>query len=213
MARNFSNDDLNAGNVLNITGNQITLSIWVRFDTLGGEQKFLARWQDSGGQFSYLLTKNGSNNVLFVINTGSNQVITGSTTVATGTWYHIVGTYDGSIMRLYLNGVEDGTHSTSGNINSSTAPLRIGSGSGSGENPLDGDAGHGAIWDVGLTANQAIALASGISPLNIRRDDLLFYVPINGQSPEKDVVGGFDMTVSGTVVVEEPPIPHSIVAP
>jgi len=214
MARNFSSDDLNAGNVLNITGDEITLSIWVRFDTLGGEQKFFARWQDSGGQFSYLLTKNGSNNLLFVLNIGGNQIVTGTTSLVTGTWYHIVGTYDGTTMRLYLDGVEDGTNSTSGNINSSTAPLRIGSGSGVGENPLDGDAGHGAIWDIGLTADEVASLAVGISPLRIpRANNLLFYAPINGQSPEQDVVGGFDMTVSGTTVIEEPPIPYSIVAP
>ena len=217
MARNFvaaDDDNLNAGNpsALDISGDEITLSIWVRLTT-STKQKFLSKWQDSPLRQSYLLEQNGGGDVArFVVNTSSATILAGTTTLLTGVWYLIVGTYDGTTMRIYLNGVEENSTAKTGNINSTVAPVRIGSGSGVGEDPMDGDAGQAAIWDIGLTASEVGSLFEKPA-LRIHRDNLVFYPPINGQSPELDVVGGLDLTVSGTTVVEEPPIPHSIVAP
>ena len=92
--------------------------------------------------------------------------------------------------------------------------VRIGAGGSVGaEEPYDGDLGHNAVWGVGLPPGEVASLAVGVSPLRMRRDDLLFYPPLNGQSPELDVVGGASGTVTGTTVIEEPPIPWSVVAP
>jgi hypothetical protein len=42
-------------------------------------------------------------------------------------WYHIAGTYDGSNLRLYVNGSRVASLTTSGNIDQTSKPLRIGS--------------------------------------------------------------------------------------
>ena len=218
-ARNFvavNDDNLNAGNpsALDISGDAITLSMWTKLTT-STKQKFLSKWQDSPVRHSYLLEQNGVGDVArFVVNAGGINIVGGTTTLVTGVWYHIAGTYDGTTARIYLNGVEENSLLVTGNINSTVAPVRIGSGSGVGEDPVDGDIGHAAIWDIDLAAAEVASLAVGVSPLRIRRNNnLLFFAPINGQSPELDVVGGLDLTISGTTVVEEPPIPNSIVAP
>ena len=217
-ARNFvaaSDDNLNAGNpsALDITGDTITVAAWVKLTT-SQKQKFVSKWQDAGSQFSYLLEQNGGGDVArFVRHSGSGAIAEGTTTLVTGVWFHLVGTYDGTNVRIYVNGVEEDSTAATGNIDSSTAPVRIGSGSGVGEDPADGDIGHAAIWDIALTAAEVASLHAGISPLKMRRANLLFYPPVNGQSPEADVVGGLDLTISGTTVVEEPPISNPIVAP
>ncbi len=69
-----------------------------------------------------------------------------------------------------------------------------------------------AIWNVALTDSEIATLAEGVSPLRVRRDALVYYCPIGGQSPEIDIIGGVNMTVTGTTVDEEPPIPYSLVA-
>jgi hypothetical protein len=46
---------------------------------------------------------------------------------ASGEWYHLAFTYDGSNMRVYVNGVLDNTVAASGNIVTSGFPLAIGS--------------------------------------------------------------------------------------
>src|SRR5262249_38076006 len=48
-----------------------------------------------------------------------------TTRLVHGTWYHLVGTYDGAAARLYVNGALEGTGSGSATINS-TFPLLIG---------------------------------------------------------------------------------------
>lgn len=220
MARNFdgTNDYLDAGNpsVLNITGDEVTLSAWIKLDTVDGEGKILAKWADSGGQFQYLLSIDSNEKCLAAIYNGGTRIATGTTTLVPGVWYHIALTYNGSALKIYCHGVEEDSTVTSGNMSSTTAPVRIGAGSGGSgtENPFDGDIGHCAIWDAPLTADDIASLAAGISPLKIHKDNnLLFFAPLNGQDPEYDVVGGLDLTVNGSTKSEEPPIPNSIVAP
>lgn len=43
-----------------------------------------------------------------------------------GTWYYLIGTYDGTTMKLYVNGVQDGSNSVSGTIDSYATPLYFG---------------------------------------------------------------------------------------
>lgn len=220
MADNFvsANEDfIEVGNIatLDITGDQVSLSAWIRLTSVNGEGKILAKWADAGGKFQYLLSTDSGDKCLFAINAASQKNIVGTTVLTVGTWFHIAGVYDGSEMRVYCNGVEENSTSQTGNMPSTTAPVRIGAGSGGAgtENPFDGDIGHCAIWDVGLTADEMKSLSVGISPLNIRRENLLFYAPLNGQNPEYDVIGGLDLTVTGATKTEEPPISNSIVAP
>jgi len=219
VARDFeaaSNEHVDFGDpsYLNVTGD-ITLSIWVRTNAPTVERKVFAKWADAGSRFSYLLSILSNGTAQFATFTGGTDIVVGTTDLDDGEWHHIAGTYDGSNIRIYVDGVEENSTGASGSINTNTAPVRIGAGSGGSgtENPFDGEAGHGAIWDVALTAQEIASLAVGASPLRVRRDNLIFYPPLNGQSPEPDVVGTASGTVTGTTVVEEPPIPHSIVAP
>jgi len=219
MARLFdqSNEDfLEFGDIssIDITGDEITVSVWLELDTANGEQKLVSKWSDSPLAHQYLMSITSAEKLQFVINNGGQRIALGSTTISTGIWHNLVGRYNGSNVRAYIDGVQDGTLNASGNIVNTSAPLVLGAGSGGSgsEQPLDGFLGHCAIWDVPLSEGEIESLANGISPLAIRRDNLMFYAPLNGQNPELDVVSGLDLTVNGTTVSEEPPIPNSIKA-
>ena len=54
----------------------------------------------------------------------------GSTNLSTGTWYYVVGAWDGTTRRLYVNGVQDVSGSKSGSIGTDTRSLYIGGRSG-----------------------------------------------------------------------------------
>lgn len=220
MSRNFesnNNDYIEVGDVpaLDFTGDEITVALWLRLESTTAERKAFAKWSDAGGDFQYLISALADGHVQMVVNTGSNGVAEGTTDMNDGDWHHIAGIYDGSNVRVYEDGVEEGSTSLSGNMISNNAPVRIGAGSGGSgtENPFDGEIGHCAVWDVPLTASEVASLAAGINPLKIRSENRLFYAPLNGQDPELDVVGGLSLTVNGPTKSEEPPIPNSIVAP
>jgi len=220
MSRCFekSNDDyIEVGNIpaLNLTGKEITVVAWIMLESTVSEGKILAKWADAGAKFQYLLSTNSGDKCQFAIFNGGTKIAVGTSALLVGVWYHLAGTYDGSNVKIYCNGtLEDSTPET-GNIASTTAPVRIGAGSGGlgTENPFDGEIGHTAIWDKPLTAGEVESLANGINPLNIRGESILFYAPLNGQDPEYDLIGGLDLTVNGATVAEEPPIPNSIKAP
>ena len=57
----------------------------------------------------------------------------GGTTVLLNTWYHVAMTYDGSALKLYVNGVLDGSQAVTGDILTTTQPVRIGGGAPAGE--------------------------------------------------------------------------------
>jgi len=212
-----NNDYIEVGDIpaLNLTGDEVTLSAWIRLESSFTEGKIVAKWADAGSRFQYLLSTDSGDKCQFAIFDGGIKIALGTSILVVGNWHHIAGTYDGSNVRVYCNGVEEDSTPATGNMPSTTAPVRIGAGSGGlgTENPFDGDIGHAAIWDKPLTAGEIESLANGINPLTIRSERLLFYAPLNGQDPEYDVIGGLDLTVNGPMKSEEPPIPNSIVAP
>jgi hypothetical protein len=76
---------------------------------------------------------------------------------ATGVWYHAAGTYDGSRMRLYLNGVEKGNKEVSGTVATGNGVLLSHSGGAS----LDGLLDEVQIYDYALSSGDVEAMAAG----------------------------------------------------
>jgi hypothetical protein len=69
-------------------------------------------------------------------------------------WYHIAATYDGNIVRLYLNGAQVRTLNTSGNINADATPLTIGRRPGTNSLYFRGKIDEVRVFDIALTAQQ-----------------------------------------------------------
>jgi hypothetical protein len=56
---------------------------------------------------------------------GDNRTAEGAALPA-NTWTHVAGTYDGTTVRFYVNGVQVATHAIGGQVATSTGPLRLG---------------------------------------------------------------------------------------
>jgi large repetitive protein len=104
----------------------ITLEAWVYWD--GSSAKgLLGRWKGAGSLKSYLLFANTSTAVQFLIsNNGStNYFVSTSTSISNG-WNHIVGTADGSKVKVYLNGAFENEAAAAISIFTSSLPVEIG---------------------------------------------------------------------------------------
>lgn len=139
--------------------------------------------------------------VLFVYTRGykdSNSPFTLSTTA----WTQLGWSQTGTAAEFYVNGAATGT-ATAGFGGITTDGALIGSldGQVSGFD-IDGDLAEFAVWNAILTPNEWAALGANYSPLFIRPQSLVSYLPIFGRnSPEPDRVDPLAWTVNGTLTV------------
>jgi hypothetical protein len=62
----------------------------------------------------------------YIYRSGTDYNATGTSNLPLNTWTHLAATYNGSIIRLYVDGTQVATRSVSGSMGTSTSPLRIG---------------------------------------------------------------------------------------
>ncbi len=105
-------------------------SYWLRVDNLGGTHRF--RFIIRQGGVYYAVTAS-------------------SVSVAPATTYHVVGTYDGAAVRIYVNGSAQGTVTRTGPLDQTSFALQISSASGFG---CDGRIDEVAVFSQALTASQ-----------------------------------------------------------
>ena len=116
---------------LNITG-PITVEAWIKINVLNSNtshdivSRINRNASGSGG--GYALTVNAAGKARLDLFQSHNQYTTviGATVLGTGVWHHVAGVFDGIQMRVYVNGVLDGTFNTSSGPASGSSLLRIG---------------------------------------------------------------------------------------
>lgn len=129
-----------------------------------------------------------------------------STSVTANTWHHALGvSASDTDHRVYLNGGGEGS-STSSRAPSGMGRTNIGVyHSNVFDGYFNGNLAFVTVWNVGLTAADAAALASGVHPFLVRPDAIVAYWPLLGQgSPEPELRGRQEMTVTGAAVVASP---------
>jgi len=102
----------------------ITIEAWVMYDQIPTGLDYACVVNKDG---AYLLRVRDSRIQFYLCLDGGWRALYGDTaTLTTGVWYHIAGVYDGTQMRVYLNGILDGSRGGTGLIDTSTSPLHIG---------------------------------------------------------------------------------------
>jgi len=116
-------------------GAEMTVDAWINPDVISHGQSIINKRTSSNlgdGGFTFETTHSpfGPNNGLqFGIGTDVSGVvvlITGANVITTDVFQHVAATYDGSMMRIYVDGVEVASTAASGNIKPITPDLVIG---------------------------------------------------------------------------------------
>lgn len=213
MARSFNgtSDYLIYATAIRTT-TPLTFACWAKWNTLG-TNTMLMTIGDNASTTTLLnrfrLNKNASDILqAAAANTTTSGNSASGTIAATNTWYHCAAVFTSSTSRLgYLDGVA-GTANTTSITPGSLDDTTIGAstfGSGSVGTYMNGQIAEAGIWSVALTADEIASLAKGVSPNFIRPASLLAYWPLIGNfSPEIDLHGRFEMTVSGATKADHP---------
>ena len=151
-----SNDDFEVTDStdLRITS-AITLQGWIYLDAKSGNYQHIAIKQSGVSSTAYGLWIKDSGELYAEINASSNS-ITGATSLATGTWLNIALTYDGSDIKLYLNGSQDAS-SSPGSITISHGSYPFDLFSGPFNDRIDGKLGSMLLYSSGLSAAQILS--------------------------------------------------------
>jgi len=114
---------------LNITG-PITVEAWIKINSLGAYQVIVSReaFQQPGTGGGYRLTITSAGKLDFTLFQSHNTYVNvvGVTTVSAGAWHHVAGVFNGTAMKVFVDGVLDGSMSTTSGPTSGTGSLYIG---------------------------------------------------------------------------------------
>jgi len=150
---------LTFGNIFSFTGlSPFSLEIWMRASDLSSFNRrfFSARATDGNGiqGYEFITTSNNQIALQRFLNGGTpDQTTTQLGTISAGFVYHVVGTYDGTDMRIYINGKQAATNPSSKSIAANVGPFHIASFSGGG-NAFVGVLDEAAVYSYALTAGQ-----------------------------------------------------------
>jgi hypothetical protein len=181
--------------------NDVTIEAWVNTNSTSGLQTIVGNYE--GPNMTFLLRLDGLTPVFFV-NNGIFNAVTGSTTLSQNTWYHIAGTWDGSEIKIYVNGVLDGVEVCTGNFVTTPEPFKIGGGLSNGTEYFSGKIHGVRFWNAAKTETE-IASQMNECLINILVGNLLAYYDMVEEAGDStlanyNVGSGYD----GTLVNMDP---------
>jgi hypothetical protein len=139
----------------------LTIEAWVKFD--GNDADFIFEKGNVNTQYS-LFSHGGTLNDLrfrtYHVGYGSySDLSVNKTTVgiSTGNWYHCVGSWDGSVKKIFLNGALKGQSGMTANLVTTTTGAAVGRFGGTTTGYyFGGDIAKVAIYSIGLNDSQVL---------------------------------------------------------
>ncbi len=135
----------------------ISISFWIK--TAENTEDVIRKWESSSDQRSWEFHTNADGKIAFGISaTGNSTVVTSisTTSVDNNAFHHVVGTYDGTNMRIYIDGLPEDTDAVSA-LFSSTSDIKVGD-SFLTANDYTGTFDELAIWNRALSDDEVLAL-------------------------------------------------------
>tara|TARA_B100000508_G_scaffold60116_1_gene46729 strand:+ start:7537 stop:10572 length:3036 start_codon:yes stop_codon:yes gene_type:complete len=157
------NDIVDCGNSLSsdLAGSTtISVEAWVNPSTTTGLGVIISNYNypTANSELQFLLRRDADEYYFQISGTSVGFGLkTGPGTVATSQWQHVAGTWDGSTMRIYLDGVEMNTQATTA-ISLRTTANKVGIGGNSFNEYLTGKIDNIRIWSDVRTAGEIAGL-------------------------------------------------------
>jgi hypothetical protein len=216
MSRSYSGaadaNQFNSG-ALTTAASNVTICAWMKNNAaLAAVVACVSVGNGTGNNNRLTLGRGASGEMSAISRTTSNSTAQSGTPNPndTTTWHHGAAVFRSSTSRdAYCDGAQKGSNATS-STPTITGTVYLGSGP-AGSLGWNGRMAHPAIWSVALDDDEIAVLGAGkVSPLMVRPQSLLFYVPYLGRdSTDIDIISRFDLTVGagGATAIgdDEPP--------
>ena len=170
--------DVGNANELNIT-ESITISAWVKASSSSTDRCYVSKRGTSGNAYQISQYTNKAIGLSIWIGGGNRKDLLGTTNHVQDVWYHVVGTYDGSYMRVYVNGVEENNQAQTGSIDTTANSFRIAADNYSSTYWFNGQITEVSIFDYALSSSQVTTLWGGgtsvSNPMALPRTPIAYY--------------------------------------
>lgn len=189
-----SNDYINFINGSTMArGQEITYSVWANLDTFSADIIGNKGSSNFGTGLNF-----AAGNLVFQLGDGSNDSynnsrITLSNYVNTNEWFHIIGTFDGTNAKIYINGIErnNWTPTQPFTISGWNNNFQIGKRADQVSSFINGRLSNVAFWNSGLTPTQVTTLYNNGSPNDISSLSPISWYKLNAQ----DTFDGTNWTI------------------
>jgi chitodextrinase len=167
---------------LDVYSNQLTIMMWINADDFGNYDARLISKSSSAQEQDHvwMLSTFTGPTVRFRLKTGSgvtSTLVASTGTLQAGTWHHVAGTYDGSAMRVFLDGNLVGSRSKTGAIaRDPNMEVWIGSNPGTFDQVFDGRIDEVRVVGTALSAAEISQAMTDPLPLP-SGDDLAPSIP------------------------------------
>ena len=159
---NSHNDVVSIPSTQSLKLSQFSVSAWFKTTSNFGDESFMVNkgglgTDSSGNNMNYGIWMTSSEKVQggFETSSGSNRYVTSPSSYNDGQWHHGVVTFDGSVLRLYIDGVQVTTLSTSSTPETSgNHPLKIGANSRIADDLFTGSIDEVGVWNRALTTTE-----------------------------------------------------------
>jgi len=176
---------------------QFSVAAWFKTSTNFASDAFIVNkggvGSDSSGQnLNYGIWMNSGEQVKagFETSSGTDQYVTSPGTYNNGQWHYVVVTNDGSTLRLYIDGTQVATKSTSGASpeTSGTKPVRVGANSRITPpgNFFTGEVDEVRVWNDDLTTQQ---VADALAGTSFNTGEQVAYLSFTSSDAGTDIFG------------------------
>ncbi|SFN63911.1 Por secretion system C-terminal sorting domain-containing protein [Chryseobacterium oleae] len=190
-----------AGN-MNLSGSALSFEGWIKPSSFKSGFPYISSimgTEVSTGNSALLRLGDASlanNKLQFVISiNNTSQKLAGTTALNANTWYHVAATYDGSAMKIYINGVLDASRSQTGSITSNGA-FNVGYAYDSSRN-FQGKIDEFRVWKRALTQTE---ISQKMCNVTLPATSLAAYWKFNegsGSSVQDSSGNGLALTLTG----------------
>lgn len=140
-----------------------TVEAWVKMTEVPGASSYCVASCRSAALGNALFVTTDAKAQFWFGGVTSSNSITGLTTLVADTWYHLRGTYNGSVLKVYVNGVLDASLTVSlGAASAHTNPLTIGRQSHSASSYFKGQIADARLSNTARTPMDAYNVVSAV---------------------------------------------------
>jgi endo-beta-N-acetylglucosaminidase D len=154
---------------INLSGPGLSFECWVKAASFKSGSPFISSIvgiEDGGTNVAMLRFGDAGltgDQLQFVLNVnGASRKLASVSHLSLNTWYHLAATFDGTAMRIYVNGVLDATLNVNGSV-IANAPFSVGRNYAN-SRVLDGSIDEVRVWKRALSAAEIAANPCLVSP-------------------------------------------------